>query len=167
VSDGPFTPDDRQVAEIFARHLGPIVERLLVREREQAGGDPTRTVRRRFRCERLVGRSRALARVLEQLASVALLDVTVLLTGRSGTGKSLVARVIHENSPRHAAPFVEINYAALPEHLVESELFGAGPGAHSTAARRIEGKVAAADHGTLLVDHVGQLPLAAQARQPQ
>jgi Nif-specific regulatory protein len=164
VCDGPFTADDRQVTEIFARHLGPIVERLLVREREQAGGDPTRAVRRRLRCERLVGRSHALARMLDQLASVAPLDVTVLLTGRSGTGKSLVARLIHENSARRTGAFVEINCAALPEHLVESELFGAVPGAHSTAARRIDGKVAAADHGTLLLDEVSELPLSAQAK---
>jgi Nif-specific regulatory protein len=164
VNDGPFTADDRQVAEIFARHLGPIVERLLVRERDQGSGDPTRAARRRLRCEQLVGRSNALARILEQLASVAPLDVTVLLTGRSGTGKSLVARVIHENSARRAGRFVEINCAALPEHLVESELFGAVAGAHSTAARRIEGKVAAAEHGTLLLDEVSELPLAAQGK---
>ncbi len=164
VNEGPFTADDRQVAEIFGRHLGPIVVRLLVCARDGLSPDPTRAFRRQLRCEALVGRSAALARLLEQLVSVAPLDVTVLLTGASGTGKSLVARVIHENSTRRTGRFVEVNCAALPESLVESELFGAVAGAHSTALRRMEGKVAAAEHGTLLLDEVSELPLAAQAK---
>jgi Nif-specific regulatory protein len=164
VAEGPFTADDREVAEIFAHHLGPILQRLLLRRREHRSEDATREVRGRLSCESLVGRSVALARLLEQLASVAPLDVTVLLTGGSGTGKSLVARVIHDNSPRRGARFVAVNCAALPEALVESELFGALPGAHSTATRRIEGKVAAAEHGTLLLDDVTELPLPAQAK---
>jgi Nif-specific regulatory protein len=92
--------------------------------------------------------------VLQQVALVAPLEVNVLLTGESGTGKSQLARVIHDNGPRRGHPLVEVNCAALPETLVESELFGALPGAHSTAARRLEGKVAAAEHGTLLLDEV-------------
>jgi Nif-specific regulatory protein len=164
VAEGPFTADDREVAEIFARHLGPILQRLLTRRRERRTEDATREVRERLACEPLVGRSVALARMLEQLASVAPLDVTVLLTGGSGTGKSLVARVIHDNSPRRGGRFVAVNCAALPETLVESELFGALPGAHSTATRRIDGKVAAAEHGTLLLDDVTELPMPAQAK---
>jgi GAF domain-containing protein len=164
VSAGPFTADDREVAEIFARHLGPIVGRLLVRERERSTGDPTRGVRQRLRCGQLLGRSSAMARLLEQLASVAPLDVSVLLTGHSGSGKSLVARMIHDNSARRGNRFVEVNCATLPEHLIESELFGAVAGAHSTATGRIDGKVAAAEHGTLLLDEVSDLPLVAQAK---
>ncbi len=102
--------------------------------------------------------------MLREVALVAPLDVNVLLTGESGTGKSQLARVIHDNSLRRAAPFVEVNCAALPEHLVESELFGALPGAHSTATRKMEGKVAAAEHGTLVLDEVGELPLGVQAK---
>lgn len=164
VARGPFSADDREVAETFARHLGPLVGRLLARRREEPEDDPTRSVRRRLQCEQLVGRSPALTRLLEQLASVSPLDVTVLLSGHSGTGKSLVARVIHENSARRSGRFVEVNCAALPEHLVESELFGALAGAHSTAMRRIDGKVTAAERGTLLLDEVTELPLAAQAK---
>jgi Nif-specific regulatory protein len=164
VAEGPFTADDREVAELFATHLGPIVQRLLARRRERRIGDATREVRGRLASESVVGRSAAIARLLEQVASVAPLDVTVLLTGASGTGKSLVARVIHENSPRRGGRFVAVNCAALPETLVESELFGALPGAHSTATRRIDGKVAAAEHGTLLLDDVTELPLSAQAK---
>jgi Nif-specific regulatory protein len=91
------------------------------------------------------------------VALVAPLDINVLLTGESGTGKSQIARIIHDNGPRRAGPFVELNVAALPEALVESELFGSLPGAHSTATRRVEGKVAAAEKGTLLLDEIGDL----------
>jgi len=92
------------------------------------------------------------------------LDVNVLITGDVGTGKSQLARVIHDNGPRAGKPFVHINCANLPETLAESELFGALPGAHSTAMRRIEGKVAAAEHGTLFLDEVSELPLTVQAK---
>jgi Nif-specific regulatory protein len=117
-----------------------------------------------LRADGVVGRSGALAAVLDQVALVSSLEVSVLLTGDSGTGKSQLARVIHENSPRAPHPFVALNCATLPEGLVESELFGALPGAHSTASRKIEGKVAAADRGTLFLDEVGDLSAAAQAK---
>jgi len=88
----------------------------------------------------------------------------VLLTGETGTGKSEVARAIHTNSARSAGPFVDVNCAALPDELLESELFGAMPGAHSTAARRIPGKVAAAEGGSLLLDEISELPIGCQAK---
>ena len=90
--------------------------------------------------------------------------MTVLLTGESGTGKSLFARLIHENSARRSGAFVELNCAAVPEPLLESELFGALAGSHSTALRPMKGKVAAAEHGTLLLDEVAELPIGAQAK---
>jgi Nif-specific regulatory protein len=88
----------------------------------------------------------------------------VLITGDTGTGKSQVARVLHDNSPREKGPFVELNCAALPEALIESELFGARAGAHSMARRPIPGKVTAAEGGTLFLDEVSELPPAAQAK---
>jgi Nif-specific regulatory protein len=117
-----------------------------------------------LRVDTVVGRSAALAAVLKQVALVAPLDVAVLLTGESGTGKSQLARVIHDSGPRAGQSFVELNCAALPAELVESELFGALPGAHSTATRRIPGKVEAAEGGTLFLDEIGELPLAVQAK---
>ncbi len=160
---GAFTDEGRCTVELFARHVAPYAERLLARVATSAS-DPTRPYRERLRLGPFVGRSTALAGVLREVALIAPLDVDVLLTGESGTGKSQVARIIHENSRRAAHPFVELNCAAIPESLIENELFGAVPGGHSTAVRRIEGKVAAAQGGTLLLDEVGELTPAAQAK---
>ncbi len=161
---GAFSPDDRADAEIFARHLARIAGRLLAERSRLEASDSTNAARARLSAPGIVGRSRALAQVLSQVAQISPLDISVLLTGETGTGKSLMARVIHDNSSRASGPFVELNCAALPEDLIESELFGAIPGAHSTATRRIPGKVAAAEGGTLLLDEVSELTLAAQAK---
>jgi Nif-specific regulatory protein len=159
-----FADEDRTLAEMFARHLAPLVDRVITRHRERNRTDPTADLRTKLRVPDVIGRSPALAAVLQQVALVAPLDVNVLLTGESGTGKSQVARLIHENSPRAAQPFVEVNCAALPETLIESELFGALPGAHSTATRRIDGKVAAAERGTLFLDEIAELSPVAQGK---
>ncbi|TMA68533.1 MAG: sigma-54-dependent Fis family transcriptional regulator [Deltaproteobacteria bacterium] len=160
---GPFSEEDRANAELFTHHLAPLAERLLARRRREEA-DATCSLRQALRLEGVIGRSAALAAVLRQAALLAPLDVNVLLTGESGTGKSQLARVIHDNGPRRGGPFIEVNCAALPETLVESELFGALPGAHSTAVRRVEGKVAAAERGTLVLDEIAELPLPSQAK---
>jgi DNA-binding NtrC family response regulator len=161
---GPFPEDDRGHAEIFARHLAPLADRLLTREIEAQGVDHTRELRAKIVAEGIAGTSRALAEVLRQVAVAAPVPVAVLITGESGTGKTALARALHESSPRARGPFVELNCAALPETLFESELFGAEKGAHSTATRRIEGKVDAAKGGTLFLDEVGEIPLALQSK---
>jgi Nif-specific regulatory protein len=152
----------RQV-ELFVHHLAPLAAQVQV-TRSRDGTDAVSEVRRRLRADEIVGQSQALANVLKEVALVAPLDVGVLLRGQTGTGKTQLARVLHRNSPRAGGPFVELNCAALPEQLFESELFGAEAGAHSTAARRIEGKVAAAENGTLLLDEIGELSLSSQAK---
>jgi Nif-specific regulatory protein len=161
---GGFTAADRERAELFARQLAPLADRLVSRRPGRGRVDHTRELRMRFRSPELVGRSRALAHVLQQASLVAPLDVDVLISGPSGTGKSALARAIAANSPRARGSFVALNCAAIPETLIENELFGAERGAHSTATRRVAGKVAAADGGTLFLDEIAELPLGAQGK---
>ena len=111
-----------------------------------------------------VGESPALNQVLNRLAEVAVAEVTVLIQGETGTGKGLAARLLHGLSPRKEMPFVQVNCGALPEGLVESELFGHEKGAFTGAAQRKLGKVELAEGGSLFLDEIGDLPLAAQIK---
>lgn len=113
---------------------------------------------------RILTQSPLLETVIRSAQIVARTDVTVLLTGETGTGKDLMARALHEASPRASGPFVAINCAALPESLVESELFGHKRGAFTGALEDRPGHVRSAHGGTLFLDEVGELPLAAQAK---
>jgi DNA-binding NtrC family response regulator len=112
----------------------------------------------------IVGRSPSLARLLDQLALVASTESTVLVLGETGTGKELVARAIHDRSPRRERPLVKVNCAALPRELVESELFGHEKGAFTGATQQRRGRFELADGGTLFLDEVGELPHEAQAK---
>jgi transcriptional regulator with PAS, ATPase and Fis domain len=161
---GPFTKDDVAHAELFARHASPLAERLLAREEADAESDHTAALRAKLEVGRVAGKSRALAEVFRMLTVAKDVTLPVLFTGESGTGKSAFARALHESSPRARRPFVEVNCAAVPEGLFESELFGAEKGAHSTAMRRMEGKIDAANGGTLFLDEVGDMPLAVQGK---
>jgi len=161
---GAFDGHARRAAETFALQISRQVSRILAQRSGGEREDPTAIWRARVNAGAIIGRSRAIAGLLEEIAQVSALDVGVLLTGESGTGKSLVARVIHENSKRKGEAFVELNCGAIPEGLVESELFGAVAGAHSTANRRMPGKVAAAERGTLFLDEIGDLQPSAQAK---
>jgi transcriptional regulator with GAF, ATPase, and Fis domain len=161
---GTFDESVRAQVELVTRYLRPALERVLARQATTSGSDPTEEFRRRLPLDTVIGCSQALADVLQQLMLAAPLDVTVLLTGESGTGKTLLARVIHQAGPRAGGPFVELNCANLPDELIESELFGAEQGAHSTATRRVHGKIAAAQHGTLFLDEIGELSARAQAK---
>ena len=103
-------------------------------------------------------------RVLRNVEKIAPTDVTVLLLGESGTGKELLAHAIHRMSARAHGPFVPINCAAIPETLLESELFGHEKGAFTGAVRLNVGKMESADHGTLFLDEIGDVPLAMQVK---
>jgi DNA-binding NtrC family response regulator len=123
-----------------------------------------RRVRRAEGTSQLVGASPGLDRVRRLVARVAASDSNVLIRGETGTGKELVARAIHEGSPRAAGPLVAVNCGALPEHLVESELFGHRKGAFTGADEHRAGLFEVADGGTLFLDEIGELPKQLQSR---
>ncbi|QEL21872.1 sigma-54-dependent Fis family transcriptional regulator [Bosea sp. F3-2] len=112
----------------------------------------------------LIGNSASFRRVIEQVTEVCETRATVMLSGESGTGKELVARAIHFNSPRRGQPFIAVNCAAIPETLLESELFGHVKGAFTGALANRIGRFAAAEGGTLFLDEIGDMPLAIQAK---
>ncbi len=113
---------------------------------------------------KMIGRSPSIPQVLETIDRVASSSCTVLVTGESGTGKELVIAALHDASPRKDAPLVTVNCGAIPENLVESELFGHARGAFTGAVAARQGRVAAAEGGTLFLDEVGELPLAMQVK---
>jgi len=118
----------------------------------------------RYSFDTLVGHSPAFRRVIEQVTEVCETKATVLLNGESGTGKELVARAIHFNSPRRDKPFIAVNCTAIPETLLESELFGHVKGAFTGALANRIGRFAAADGGTLFLDEIGDMSLPIQAK---
>jgi DNA-binding NtrC family response regulator len=120
--------------------------------------------RRPRKSDVLIGAGAWIKELYDRIAMVASTDVTVAIFGESGTGKELVARTIHNSSARHDAPFVVVNCAAIPEMLLEDELFGHVRGAFTDATRDREGLLAAAHTGTLFLDEIGELPLPLQAK---
>lgn len=112
----------------------------------------------------MVGESPAMMKVKEMIDRVAPTDARVLITGANGTGKELVAKWLHEKSERSGMPYVEVNCAAIPSELIESELFGHEKGAFTSAIKQHKGKFEQADGGTLFLDEIGDMSLAAQAK---
>ncbi|OGJ90904.1 MAG: hypothetical protein A2268_09685 [Candidatus Raymondbacteria bacterium RifOxyA12_full_50_37] len=111
-----------------------------------------------------VGKNRAMDEINKLVITVAQSNSTVLITGESGTGKELIARGIHLNSKRNRLPFIKINCAAMPDTLIESELFGHEKGSFTGALRKTRGKFELADGGTILLDEIGEMPLMTQAK---
>ncbi len=125
----------------------------------------TKTLRRKVHhVAEIVGESPAIGRVKMLIDKVASSDARVLITGANGTGKELVARWLHEKSDRANMPFVEVNCAAIPSELIESELFGHEKGAFTSAIKQRKGKFEQADGGTIFLDEIGDMSLAAQAK---
>ena len=112
----------------------------------------------------IIGESRAIIKVKEMIDRIAPTEARVLITGSNGTGKELVAHQIHEKSPRSKAPFVEVNCAAIPSELIESELFGHEKGSFTSAHKQRIGKFEQANGGTIFLDEIGDMSLAAQAK---
>ncbi len=112
----------------------------------------------------IIGHSKAMQEVFGLVAQVADSNTTVLITGETGTGKELVARAIHKNSPRHGGPMIQVNCAAIPDTLIESELFGHEKGAFTGALQTRRGRFEEANGGTIFLDEVGELSAAAQVK---
>jgi len=129
--------------------------------------EETKVLRRQVRKERpgsIIGKSQALMDVLEMVDRVAPTEARVLITGENGSGKELIARQLHEKSSRTKAPFIEVNCAAIPSELIESELFGHEKGAFTSAIKTKKGKFEQAEAGTLFLDEIGDMSLSAQAK---
>jgi DNA-binding NtrC family response regulator len=164
-----FSPVERETLQLVARLLGPIrparskapgkVEEMVEDDhqiKERLSGH--------YNFSLLVGASWPLRQVFEQIAQIACTKATVLITGETGSGKELVARTIHLNSPRAGSPFVAVNCAALAGGVVESELFGHERGAFTGATSQRAGYFERANTGTLLLDEIGEISLASQAK---
>ena len=162
-SGGSFASRHRECVELVARHLAPVVDRLLLQERLDDGDDPTGALRAHLKLDNVVGRSEAMAAIFREVAIAAPSTKTVLLTGQTGTGKTQIARVIHDNSPRAKHPFKEVSCRTLTDTLVENLLFGYRKGAFTGADRDKAGLVAAAEHGTLFLDDIDSMGLTGQA----
>jgi two-component system, NtrC family, nitrogen regulation response regulator NtrX len=126
--------------------------------------EENRELKHRLGKHELVGSGAAMKRLLAQIARVAASETRVCILGETGTGKELVARAIHDRSPRRDGPFVTLNCAAVPAELIESELFGHEKGAFTGAASRHLGKFEQAEGGTLFLDEIGDMPLSMQAK---
>jgi two-component system, NtrC family, nitrogen regulation response regulator NtrX len=125
----------------------------------------TKTLKKKIsRSNDMVGDSAPIRKIKEMIAKVAPTDARVLITGENGTGKELVAKWVHEQSDRNSSPLVEVNCAAIPSELIESELFGHEKGAFTSAVKQRIGKFEQAHNGTLFMDEIGDMSLSAQAK---
>ena len=124
----------------------------------------TRMLKKKVYGQPMIGESPAILHIKEMIDKVAPTDARVLIIGSNGTGKELVARNLHQRSNRSAAPYVEVNCAAIPSELIESELFGHEKGSFTSAIKQHKGKFEQADGGTLFLDEIGDMSLAAQAK---
>ena len=168
----PFMPDAERMVKVLRITAAMVsqavrIHRLIEGERQRLVEENTQLreeLRERYELTSIVGNSGPMRRVYEQVAQVVGTGATVMIRGESGTGKELVAHALHHHSPRAGKPFVRVNCAALPETLVETELFGHERGAFTGAQARRKGKFEQADGGTLFLDEIGELSPSTQAK---
>jgi DNA-binding NtrC family response regulator len=142
-----------------------IIKRILrMKQLEEENVSLRKKVEERYSLEGLVGKSPQMLKIYELIETVAQTDTTVLISGESGTGKELAANAIHFQSPRKRGPFIKVNCAALPETLLESELFGHEKGAFTGAVRQRKGRFEMADGGTLFLDEIGDISMGVQVK---
>ena len=156
-----FDEGDVTALEALAQQIGDMIR---MRRQHQAFTHLKAEVEETRSSRRILGRSTGIQQVLDRVRSVADSDMSVLVCGETGTGKELVARSLHDQSPRAGAPFVAVNCAALPEHLFESEIFGHEKGAFTGAERKRIGKMELAHGGTLFLDEIGEIAPSMQAK---
>jgi len=157
-TDSYFSPDDASLLTSLGERVGVALENnLLFTELKESQEKLLQDLRGRFNFDEILGNSPEMVEVLKTVADVADTDATVLIEGESGTGKELLARAIHFNSSRSKKPFVPINCAAIPETLLESELFGYEKGAFTGAEQRKPGKFDRANGGTIFLDEIGEM----------
>src|SRR5216684_6839875 len=146
-------------------HLSVVVDKAVeVRKLRDENRDLREALGQRYQFENIIGRSPAMQEVFATITRVAPTRATMLLAGESGVGKDMIARAIHHHSPRRDRPFVKINCTAIPENLMESELFGYEKGAFTGAAQSKPGKFELADSGTVLLDEIGDVPPSIQVK---
>ena len=149
----PFDPNELgMLIDKIGEHQAQARENLYLREQ----------FKERTRFESMIGQSQAMQTVFDLICDVAPNDTTVLITGETGTGKGLAAKAIHSQSPRRDGPFVVVNCGAIPEHLMESELFGHQKGAFTDAKRTKKGRLEMAHGGTLFLDEIGEISMRMQ-----
>ena len=157
-ADSYFTPDDASLLTSLGERVAVALENnLLFTELKESQEKLLQDLRGRFKFDEILGNSPQMVEVLKTVADVADTDATVLIEGESGTGKELLARAIHFNSGRSKKPFVPINCAAIPETLLESELFGYEKGAFTGAVQKKLGKFEVANGGTIFLDEIGEM----------
>jgi len=162
IKDGAF---DFLTKPVDIAHLSLLIERALHHRLLQLENTLLKAeAQERYGIPRIVGESAAIRRVSTDIQRVALTDATVLLTGESGTGKEVFSRAIHQLSPRRDKPFVTVNCAAIPDTLIENELFGHEKGSYTGANARKAGKFELADQGTIFLDEIGELHISVQAK---
>ncbi|OQX88987.1 MAG: hypothetical protein B6D65_05105 [candidate division Zixibacteria bacterium 4484_93] len=161
---GRFTDEDMRVLEALSQQVGVAIQNTSYISELESEREALRTTFGQLERLDFVGESDAIKSVLERVSVIAPTDFTVLITGETGVGKELLARIIHANSRRKDKPFVIINCAAIPETLLESELFGYEKGAFTGATTSKPGLFELADAGTLFMDEIGDMPLAIQAK---
>lgn len=161
--------DDLRILTVVASMIAQAVKirQNIMEEREQLLAENSRLHREleeRFRPANIIGNSKAMQNVFDMVAQVSRSDATVLIRGESGTGKELIAQAIHYNSPRASKPLVKVNCAALPETVIESELFGHERGAFTGAVSTRKGRFEMANGGTIFLDEIGDLTPTTQVR---
>ncbi|RMH42291.1 MAG: GAF domain-containing protein [Deltaproteobacteria bacterium] len=159
-----FTQDTLNALTVFAAQAALIVANALLVDELRHDNRALHEQLEQMRFGDIVGASPAMQDVFRKIEKVAGTDISVLITGETGTGKELIAREIHSRSQRRDKPFVTINCGAIPENLLESELFGHVRGAFTGAVANKQGKFQAADGGTLFLDEIGEMPLALQVK---